>query len=139
MGKRGPPPMEPTDEQRQQVEMLAAVGVPQDAMAELMGFEVKKLVRYFRRELDVGLHKANAKVAGRLYNNAMSGDNTAAIFWLKTRGRWRETPQAYEHSGPNGEPIQLQQVETDAAEFRRRLLQAPLTDGTGPPAGVTEH
>jgi hypothetical protein len=37
--------------------------------------------------------EANAQVAQSLYQQAISGKNTAAtIFWLKTRAGWRESP-----------------------------------------------
>ena len=51
------------------------------------------------RELDLGETKANAQVAGFLFNSAKCGNVTAQIFWLKTRARWRETPVELKHSG----------------------------------------
>jgi len=59
----------------------------------------KTLRKHYREELDTGHFKATAKVAESLFRKA-TGDGaqsvTAAIFWLKTRGGWRETPQAHE-------------------------------------------
>jgi hypothetical protein len=43
--------------------------------------------------------KANAQVAGFLFNAAKNGNVTAQIFWLKTRAKWRETPMELKHSG----------------------------------------
>ena len=48
---------------------------------------------------DLGESKANAQVAGFLFNAAKNGNVTAQIFWLKTRARWRETPMELRHSG----------------------------------------
>ena len=43
--------------------------------------------------LDRAAAEANAQVAQSLYQQAISGKNTAAtIFWLKTRAGWRESP-----------------------------------------------
>jgi hypothetical protein len=50
----------------------------------------------------MGETKANAQVAGFLFNAARSGNVTAQIFWLKTRARWRETPLELRHSGSVG-------------------------------------
>jgi hypothetical protein len=46
--------------------------------------------------------KANAQVAGYLFNAAKNGNVTAQIFWLKTRAKWRETPVELKHSGSIG-------------------------------------
>ena len=48
--------------------------------------------------------------AQSLFTRATKGDGassvSAAIFWLKTRGRWREH-DVHEVTGPNGGPIQV--------------------------------
>lgn len=87
------PPFRPTEEQRKQVETLTAFGVQQDEIAALIGISPTTLRKHFRRELDVGATKANAKVAQSLFNQAIGGNVTAAIFWLKTRARWKEPAQ----------------------------------------------
>ena len=59
----------------------------------------KTLRRHYRNELDVGHVKAIAKVAESLFRKAMGDGSqsvTACIFWLKTRGGWRESPQSIE-------------------------------------------
>ena len=88
----GRPPFEPTADERKLVEQMAAVGIPQESISLLVrdGIDEKTLRKHFRRELDTGAPKANAKVGGTLFNKAMSGDTTAAIFWAKTRMGWRE-------------------------------------------------
>ena len=53
-------------------------------------------------ELDLGETKANAQVAGFLFNAARNGNVTAQIFWLKTRARWREAPMELRHTGMLG-------------------------------------
>jgi hypothetical protein len=92
---------EPTPEQRRTVEMLSAMGVPQEKICLLIlskrgkPIDLKTLRKYFRLELDTGSTKANQAVAGALYKKAIDPDGgspsvTAAIFWLKTRARWSE-------------------------------------------------
>jgi hypothetical protein len=91
--KGGRPPHEPTEATRKQVKALAAYGVPQDEIGRVIGISKPTLERHYRDELDRGEVEANAKVAESLFRKA-TGDGaqavTAAIFWLKTRARWKE-------------------------------------------------
>jgi len=81
---------------RRQVEAMAGYGVPEHAISRVVGIDAKTLRKHYREELDTGQIKATAKVAESLFRKA-TGEGpqsvTAAIFWLKTRGGWRETPQ----------------------------------------------
>ena len=81
---------------------MAAYGIPADDIARVVGVDAKTLRKYYRDELDLGETKANAQVAGFLFNSARSGNVTAQIFWLKTRAKWRETPVELKHSGSIG-------------------------------------
>ena len=78
---------------RQQVEAMAAYGIPEADIARVMEIDPKTLRRHYRSELDTGHIKANSRMAENLYKKAM-GDGpqavTATIFWLKTRARWKE-------------------------------------------------
>ena len=73
---------------------MAAYGVPEADIATVIGIDAKTLRKHYRQELDTGQIKANTKVAENLYRKA-TGDGReaviAAIFWLKTRARWKET------------------------------------------------
>ncbi len=113
--KRGPgqPPHAPTSQQRKMVESMSAYGIPQDDISKVIGISIDTLAKHYREELDTATAKANAKVAETLYRQATNADNprsaTAAIFWLKTRGGWKET-SVHEHGGIGGGPIQTQEV-----------------------------
>jgi hypothetical protein len=87
---------------RRQVEAMAAYGIPELDIARVVGIDPKTLRKHYREELDLGETKANAQVAGYLFNAAKNGNVTAQIFWLKTRARWRETPVELRHSGSIG-------------------------------------
>ena len=95
MGRRTHKP-DPTS--RRQVEAMAAYGIPEIDIARVLGVDPKTLRKYYRDELDMGETKANAQVAGFLFNAARSGNVTAQIFWLKTRARWKEAPQQHVHA-----------------------------------------
>lgn len=99
MGRRA---HKPDPAQRRQVEAMAAYGIPEPDIAAVVGVDPKTLRKHYRDELDLGETKANAQVAGFLFNSARSGNVTAQIFWLKTRARWRETPTELRHSGTIG-------------------------------------
>src|SRR3977135_4414350 len=89
----------PDRSQRRQVEALAAYGIPEIDISRVVGVDPKTLRKHYREELDLGETKANAQVAGYLFNAAKNGNVTAQIFWLKPRARWRETPMELRHSG----------------------------------------
>ena len=96
MGRRA---HKPDPFHRRQVEAMAAYGVPEQNIARVVGIDAKTLRKHYREELDTGQTKATAKVAESLYRKATTDGHqsvTAAIFWLKTRGGWRETPQSHE-------------------------------------------
>src|SRR5687767_15670795 len=96
MGRRA---HQPDLSQRKQVEAMAAYGLPETAISQVIGIDPKTLRKCYREELDLGETKVNAQVAGFLFNSARSGNVTALIFWLKTRARWRETPMELKPSG----------------------------------------
>jgi len=89
----------PDPSQRRQVEALAAYGIPEADISGVVGIDPKTLRKHYRDELNLGETKANAQVAGFLFNAAKNGNVTAQIFWLKTRAKWRETPLELKHSG----------------------------------------
>ena len=68
-------------------------------IARVVAIDPKTLRKHYRDELDMGETKANAQIAGFLFNAAKSGNVSAQIFWLKIRARWREAPVELRHSG----------------------------------------
>jgi hypothetical protein len=100
----GRPPFEPDNEQRLAVTTLAACGTRFALIARHIGVDAKTLRRHFRKELNEGRQDANALIARSLFAQAIAGNTTAQIFWLKTRAGWRET-STFEMTGPNGRPL----------------------------------
>lgn len=91
--KPGRPAYEPTDKDRAQVSLLAAMGIPDYDIAKVMQLSGPTLRKYFAHELDVGHVQANAKVAQSLFKQATDQTKpsvAAAIFWLKCRAGWKE-------------------------------------------------
>ena len=104
-------PFVATSEQRKTVRAMAAFGIPQIEIANVVGISDRTLRKVFREELDKAATEANAKVAEVCFRMATSGTVPAAtFFWLKTRAGWREVSR-HEHTGGDGGPVQLQQFE----------------------------
>lgn len=96
MGRRA---HKPSVGARRQVEAMAAYGVPEADIARVVAIDPKTLRKHYRDELDTGHVKATARVAEFLFHKATTEGSqcvTAAIFWMKTRGGWREAPQSHE-------------------------------------------
>jgi len=139
------PRHQPDAGQRRQVETLAGYGASEADISGLMNIDPKTLRKHYRQELDQGHVKANAKVAESLFRKAM-GDGpqsvTAAIFWLKTRARWKEV-SVHEHGGVPGQPIEridrieriilvapdMDQLRREREESARALSALPVSPG----------
>jgi len=81
---------EPTEHQREIVQSYSAVGITQEDIARVLDIDAKTLRKHYRDELDTAAVKANAAVAGTLFNKAKAGDTAAMIWWTKSRMRWTE-------------------------------------------------
>ena len=121
MGRK---PHQPDPVARRQVEAMAAYGIPEADIATVIEIDPKTLRRHYRKELDTGHIKANTRVAENLYRKA-TGDGResviAAIFWLKTRARWKETT-VNEVTVTNDPLTRLLQ---DIADRGRRIYDRP--------------
>lgn len=84
---------DPTDIQRREVSAYAAVGTPHHSIAKLVGLSIKTLLKHYRDELDTGKARANAQVGKTLFQQAIGGNTTAAIFWMKAQAGWTDRLQ----------------------------------------------
>lgn len=128
MGRRA---HKPNPFHRRQVEAMAGYGVPELSIARVVGIDAKTLRKHYREELDTGQIKATAKVAESLFRKATTDGAqsvTAAIFWLKTRGGWRESPQSHE--------VEVRDVRHLSDEELERMIGTSQADiGSAEPAG----
>ena len=138
---RGRPEHEPTKVTRNQVLHFCGMGMTHKQISLLLGIAPVTLAKHYRQELDVGEAKMNVDVANNLYTIATSKEHKsaaqAAIFWMKARGRWRETNRV-EHTGADGGAIQNQIVKPEvidssklSAEHRdalREIIAAAIAD-----------
>lgn len=113
-----------TDEQRAQVEALAAY-LSQEQIADYFGIGKTTWFAMLQRDDDLserykrGKAKAIAAVAQGLLQKARKGDNAASMFYLKTQAGWRETNQI-DHTSSDGSmtPSSIERVivKPDASE-----------------------
>lgn len=85
---------EPSDDVRKLVRSMAGFGLRQEDIAEAVGIDAKTLRKHYAQEL-AARHLATAKVAQSLFGKATGhgpGSVSAAIFWMKTQGRWSTKP-----------------------------------------------
>ena len=90
------------------VEALAGYGLSAGEIALVLDLEEEHVAEAYRTALAAGRVKANTRVAENLFRKATGEGReavTAAIFWLKTRARWKEV-SVHEHGGIPGQPIQ---------------------------------
>jgi hypothetical protein len=142
--KAGRPVFSPTDEQRSAVESMSAAGIPQEDIAKVLKISETTLRDRFREELDCAKTKANAMVANNLFRMAthwppIAGATvTAAIFWAKTRARWRTTDASETDSAASGKKAvaqaEAERVAGDASgEWSGLLSVPPLEPARGKP------
>ena len=108
------------------IEALAGYGMSVAEIASIYRLEQAMVRQTFAHELEAGEAKANARVAENLYRKATGEGReavTAAIFWLKTRARWKERTVS-EITTPPDSPIAalMQRI----AETGRRIHDRPL-------------
>ncbi|HTB11910.1 MAG TPA: hypothetical protein VK752_10075 [Bryobacteraceae bacterium] len=105
---RGQPKYQPTESDRNTVRSMAATGFTHEQIATCLGtagIDPKTMRKHFSVELATAANKANAAVANKAYQMAVTGNPPAAtFFWLKCRARWKETTRV-EHTGKDGRPL----------------------------------
>lgn len=107
---------QPTASQRQYVELCVAAGIPQQAIAGLIGVSIPTLKAHYENELTFGKQKMLAQVAATQFQMAVgrparfdeAGNKVQAevkpvpacgMFILKCQGGWKET-HVFEHVDP---------------------------------------
>ncbi|MBV8890384.1 MAG: hypothetical protein JO266_00110 [Acidobacteria bacterium] len=119
--KPGRPCWSPSEADREKIETMVALGIPQQKIAKVFNVTEKTLRFHCRTELDTAEIVANSSVGRFLYDAAngmepyLKEDGTrglryigvtgatiaAAIFWLKVRLHWKET-MLHGGNGPEG-------------------------------------
>lgn len=96
--KGGKPVHRPTKQTRSDVAGMVSSGATHAIIAKMLGLAPDTLRRHYATELDAGRELITAELANTLVQKARRGDNTALIFWLKTKAGYRETSEVA-HTG----------------------------------------
>lgn len=121
-----------TDEQIVQVEALAAV-LSSEQIADYLGISRTTFYALMERDQEIaerykkGRARAVDEVGRGLIEQAKNGNVTAAIFYMKTQGGWREK-QEVEVSGPGGGPIQTLDASKLSDATLKELLSVRRTE-----------
>jgi hypothetical protein len=84
------------------------------------GISIDTLRAHFETELKSGKAKANGQIAQTLFQKAMSGSETAMIWWTKSQMRWSER---HEITGLDGGAVKVDlNVTLDPSEAYKRLI-----------------
>ena len=120
----GRPTHKPTPETRNAVQGMAAAGLWQYEICQILGLSENTLVKHYRRELDNGW-ATNVALASKVIFDQMANKTDrafdAAKFFLTKRGRglWSEKNQV-ELKGANSGPAQTQTLNIEALSFDER-------------------
>ncbi|CAG4900722.1 helix-turn-helix domain-containing protein [Paraburkholderia saeva] len=94
----------------EQARNYCLLGATDDDLAKFFGVSRATISTWkteypeFTAALAHGKDAADARVIGSLYDNALGGNVTAQIFWLKNRRSWKDRIDA-EVSGKDGAPF----------------------------------
>ena len=108
--KMGRPPFCPTDAEREAVTRMAAVGIPHEQIALVVGdngINVDTLKKHFKRELETAYVEANTKVGQSMFQRAIDGDVGAQKWWTACRMGWKDASRV-EVSGPDKGPVRTE-------------------------------
>ncbi len=98
--------IELTEKQIAEIETLA-VFLTQDQIADYLGISKRTFnnLREKDEQIEINYRKGKArgiaKIANGLFQQAVNGNTTAAMFYLKTQAGWKET-QHLDHTSSDG-------------------------------------
>jgi len=118
--RRGPPPFQPTDDQRRMVERAVGLGFTQERIAALLGITKPTLEKHFREELDRGGAVVEYQVGSSLVDQALKGNVNAQALYLSRPAGWKET-QVVENRGVDYDRMSEEELIRSIAERANKL------------------
>lgn len=117
----------PTEDTRRQVSVCMTLGLTHHQIGMLLGVTDDTIRKHYKKEIEVGKAGMTINVANNLYNIATDPDHknaaTAAIFWMKAQGGWRETVRT-EVTGADGGALQVESSPIDSKALSYEQRQA---------------
>jgi len=121
-----------TEEMLQKIEYYASRGLHECQIVKLINVgqswftDKKKEHPELQKALDDGIAKGVAHVAKKLYENIDNGNVSAQIFYLKTKGGWKES-HVLEGPGQDGNAIKVEStVKLDAQALLSKAMDNAL-------------
>ncbi len=103
----------PNEEQRQQIETMAGLGMPHWQIAAILGISDETLDLALKKDITLqhqmkrGVAKASVNIRRTAYEKAFVDRDPKMIqYWLNCRERWAETSKV-ELTGAEGSPLQV--------------------------------
>jgi hypothetical protein len=96
----------PREELRNQIKLMAAIGIPHTQMAGVLKMSAETLHRCYKDDLEYGASSANTVVGGKIFEAAKRGEQWACTLWAVRRMGWKET-STQELTGKDGGPIEV--------------------------------
>jgi hypothetical protein len=81
----------PREELRDQIKLMAAIGIPHAQMAGVLKMSLETLHRCYKDDLDYGASTANTVVGGKIFEAAKKGESWACSLWAARRMGWKES------------------------------------------------
>jgi hypothetical protein len=81
----------PREELRNQIKLMAAIGIAHAQMAGVLKMSLETLHRCYRDDLDYGASSANTVVGGKIFEAAKRGESWACSLWAARRMGWKES------------------------------------------------
>ena len=103
-----------------EVERLAGLGLTQEQIAASLGISSRTLDNRkaesaeFADAIKKGQAKGISEVANALWTNAMGGNVTAQIFFLKARAKWKDKHETEGDDGDEPTPVKVEIMVRDA-------------------------
>lgn len=113
-----PPAHKPTPEIEAKVEACASHGVPIKMIAKYLGIGENTLRKHYGDVIEASKVEKIMKVSDCLYQSAINGNMTAALFYLKTQAYWREKDRDEDKVSDNDtiNKIQIEVIGAKATE-----------------------
>jgi len=83
--------MHPNRKDQEQAQVMMACGASQEYVAKHLNLSLDDLLRFYQKDLDFGLERANMEVAKTFHQLATSGDYPAlTLAWMRMRAGWKD-------------------------------------------------
>jgi len=122
-----------TDQHRSLVNDMAAQGLSNEAIAQVMGISKERLQTLFEYELGTGFERAKASLARSAYWKGIAGDVPAMALWLRNHNRsdWASTVKTEKtDKGAAQDDAEIEKVKTAGQDLLAAMLTGMSKDPT---------